>query len=218
MKVTDRRTILGLIVIAWVVAGGLTWLRPAPRNHSQPGSGPPGPPVSAANQVTSPGPGATAEPAGAEAVRPVPESPPEPPLQDRDRSSVPRKPNPVVGVPPGPAGRPAPPPDQDEMARVALSFVGVDRAAELYWVTAINDPDLSDHERQNLIEDLNEEGISDPKHPTPADLPMIINRLRLIEELAPYAIDRVNFDAFAEAYKDLVNLADVATGGGEPVK
>ena len=32
------------------------------------------------------------------------------------------------------------------------------------------------------------------------------------------AMDRVNADAFQEAYKDLVNLANVALGGGRPVR
>jgi hypothetical protein len=98
-------------------------------------------------------------------------------------------------------------PIQDPDARTALSLVGADPAAEEYWVAAINDPNLPAHERKDLIEDLNEDGLSDPKHPGPQDLPLIANRLRLIEELAPGAMDAVNADAFAEAYKDLQNLA-----------
>jgi len=53
---------------------------------------------------------------------------------------------------------------------------------------------------------LNEDGLSDPDHPGPEDLPLILSRLRLIEEMAPYAMDEVNADAFAEAYKDLLNM------------
>ena len=99
-----------------------------------------------------------------------------------------------------------------------MTFVGSDPAAEEYWVAAINNPNLPEEERQNLIEDLNEDGLSDPKHPTSFDLPIILSRLYLIEDLAPFAMDRVNFDAFQEAYKDLANLADVAAGGGVPVQ
>ena len=98
------------------------------------------------------------------------------------------------------------PPLQDPAARVALSAVGADADAEAYWYFAINDPDLPAHERQDLIEDLNETGLIDPRRPTFDDLPLIVNRLALIEELAPQAMDQVNFDAFQEAYKDLVNL------------
>ncbi len=79
-------------------------------------------------------------------------------------------------------------------------------------------PHLSATERQDLIEDLNEDGISDPKQPVLEDLPLIMARLDLIESLAPEAMDEVNADAFAEAYKDLLNLALVALGRGEPVR
>jgi hypothetical protein len=83
---------------------------------------------------------------------------------------------------------------------------------------AINDPGLSAHERRDLIEDLNEQGLSDPKHPTPADLPVIVNRLRIIEQAGPVALDSINSEAFLEAYKDLANLANLAIGGGQPVR
>jgi hypothetical protein len=94
----------------------------------------------------------------------------------------------------------------DPLARVALSFVGADPYAEEYWIEAINNADLSADERQNLIEDLNEDGLSDPDNPTADDLPLIVNRIQLIEELAPDAMDDVNAAAFQEAYKDLVNM------------
>jgi len=105
------------------------------------------------------------------------------------------------------------PPIQDPDARVALSLVGVDAKAEEYWFAAINDWNLSAHERKDLIEDLNEDGLSDPKHPGPEDMPLIWSRIQIIEELAPYAMDDVNANAFAEAYKDLMNLA-----GGQPAQ
>ena len=75
---------------------------------------------------------------------------------------------------------------------------------------AINDPSLSANARQNLIEDLNEDGLSDPRNPTLDDLPVIKYRIELIEYLAPYAMDKVNADAFDEAHKDLVNMANRA--------
>ena len=55
---------------------------------------------------------------------------------------------------------------RDPDAREALALVGADPEAEAYWVEAINDPRLSADERQNLIEDLNEDGLSDPKYPS----------------------------------------------------
>jgi hypothetical protein len=100
----------------------------------------------------------------------------------------------------------------DPMARLALGMVGSDPDAEDYWVSAINDSSLPAEERKDLIEDLNEDGLSDPHHPTPQDLPIIVSRLRLIERLAPNAMDDVNRDAFAEAYQDLTGLLN----GQEP--
>lgn len=106
----------------------------------------------------------------------------------------------------------AKPPIQDPDARDALSLVGADPDAEQYWVSAINNPNLPPEERKNLIEDLNEDGLSDPHDPGPQDMPLILSRIQLIEDLAPDSMDQVNADAFAEAYKDLVNLAS-----GQPV-
>jgi hypothetical protein len=100
----------------------------------------------------------------------------------------------------------AKPPRQDPDARVALSLVGVDPAAEEYWAMAINDPSLSESEREDLIEDLNEEGFVDPKNPSLDELPLIINRLVIIEEYAPSAMDDTNARSFAEAYKDLAHM------------
>jgi hypothetical protein len=118
----------------------------------------------------------------------------------------------VAGAKPG--TRPGKPPIQDWMARAALAYVGADPEAELYWYQAINDPALGAQERQDLIEDLNEDGLSDPHHPTMDDLPLILNRIQIIEQVVWDAMDEVNADAFLEAYKDLVNLAFQAMDNG----
>jgi hypothetical protein len=94
----------------------------------------------------------------------------------------------------------------DPAARKALRAVGSDPEAERYWLTAINNPFLPPDERQDLIEDLNEDGLIDPRGGAVDDLPLIENRLRLIEQLMPESMDRVNAEAFKEAQKDLVNL------------
>jgi hypothetical protein len=106
-----------------------------------------------------------------------------------------------------PPKAPKPPPTPEQLvAREALALVGADPAAEAVWLDAINAPTRSAHERSDLIEDLNEDGFPDPRHVTGDDLPLIVNRLTLIEQLAPTAMDQTNADAFAEAYKDLVNM------------
>ncbi len=98
------------------------------------------------------------------------------------------------------------------LAREALSFVGIDLRAEEVWAEAINNPELSAKVRQNLIEDLNEDGFPDPKNITIEDLPLILNRIELIEEYAPLAMDDVNAAAFMEAYRDLIKMYSRANG------
>ena len=97
---------------------------------------------------------------------------------------------------------------KEQQGRTALSLIGHDPEADEVWIQIINDPSLSANARQNLIEDLNEDGLSDPRNPTLDDLPLIKYRIQLIEELSPDAMDKVNSDAFQEAHKDLVNMAN----------
>jgi hypothetical protein len=103
-------------------------------------------------------------------------------------------------------------PVQDPTARMALSLVGADPDAEQYWTAAIFDSSLPNHERENLMEDLNEDGLSDPQHPGPQDLPLIVNRIRIIEEIARYADDFM-LEHLGEADKDLRNML-----AGQPVQ
>ncbi len=95
-----------------------------------------------------------------------------------------------------------------DLAREALNSVGADPDAEAVWVAAINDPGLTAHQRSDLIEDLNENGFADPRHVTLDELPLVLSRLDLIEQLAPDAMDEVNEAAFKEAHKDLTNIAN----------
>jgi hypothetical protein len=95
---------------------------------------------------------------------------------------------------------------QDPLAREALSYVGLDAMAEVVWAEAIANPDLPSKEREDLIEDLNEEGFPDPKHITIDDLPLIVSRLALIEGYASVGFDEEVYPHFQEAYKDLFNM------------
>jgi hypothetical protein len=114
------------------------------------------------------------------------------------------------------AGQPKGKQVADPLARVALRDVGRDPRATQYWLAAINNPRLSAHERSDLIEDLNEEGYTNNRRPGPEDLPLILSRIALIEQLAPHAMDKVNADAFKEAYKDLTNMVRRLTGQEPP--
>jgi hypothetical protein len=151
----------------------------------------------------------------AKVSEPAPALPEPPPPEAPEPRSAATRPDPeaahdrVENTKPQPVNPTPPAKDaavQDPVARFALQFVGMDPDAGEYWAEAINHPGLSAHERQDLIEDLNEDGFPDPENPTRADLPLILNRIAIIEALAPYAMDSVNADAFQEAGKDLVNM------------
>jgi hypothetical protein len=102
------------------------------------------------------------------------------------------------------------PENKEPLARLALSFVGHDAQANQFYEKTINDLTLTKSHRSNLIEDLNEDGLN-YRNLTPNDVPIIRNRLALIEQLAPHAADAVNAAAFKEAHKDLVNMLDRAS-------
>ena len=103
------------------------------------------------------------------------------------------------------------PAKKEPFARLALNYVGADAQANEFYQKAINDLALSASHRKNLIEDLNQDGFPDTKNLTARDLPLIQNRLSLIEQLAPHAPDSVNAAAFKEAYKDLLKMRDRVT-------
>jgi len=100
---------------------------------------------------------------------------------------------------------------KEQRGRTALGMIGHDPDADDVWISIINDPSVSANARSNLIEDLNEDGLS-YRNLTLDDLPVIEYRLELIEDLLPYAMDQVNEDAFKEARKDLDNMVDRLRG------
>jgi hypothetical protein len=107
------------------------------------------------------------------------------------------------------------PENKEPLARLALTYVGVDGQANQFYEKTINDLTLTKGHRSNLIEDLNEDGLNF-RNLTARDLPIIENRISLIEQLAPHAADAVNAAAFKEAYKDLVNMREKASRQAGP--
>lgn len=105
---------------------------------------------------------------------------------------------------------------KEPLARLALNFTGADAQANEFYQQAINDPVLTKSHRKNLIEDLNQDGFADSKNLGPEDLPLIQNRIALIEQLAPGATDPVNVAALKEAYKDLLNMRERVLGPKNP--
>lgn len=93
-----------------------------------------------------------------------------------------------------------------KLAFRALWYLGADPEAERTWSRAINDPNMPAGVRSDLIADMIDEGYTDNNNPTKADLPLILARLEIIERHAPYARDPVNAQAFAEIYRDLLEM------------
>ena len=46
----------------------------------------------------------------------------------------------------------------------------------------------------------------DPHHITKDDIPLVLSRIDLLEQIGPAAMDDTNAAAFSEAYKDLTNM------------
>ena len=216
-----KAVILAALVfaIACVVAGVIVLCRPATRDTPAPAATATRGAETAQSTVTTqvPSPPEAAPPAALAAVAPtaaspVPQSAPPAELGRGAAKALSRPAQAKAGAPKAKV------PLQDPLAREALAFVGLDPTAEAYWHAAISDPSLPAKERRELIEDLNQDGLSDPKHLAPEDLPVILSRIQVIEAAGPYAMDQVNADAFEEAYKDLVNMANRALAGGDRVR
>jgi hypothetical protein len=54
---------------------------------------------------------------------------------------------------------------QNALAQPALAYVGSDPDSEMSWDEAINDPNLSIQGVQGMMEDMNEDGLSDQEDP-----------------------------------------------------
>jgi hypothetical protein len=106
-------------------------------------------------------------------------------------------------------GRVVDPDSKEALGRVALAYVGANEQAIQLYHSAINDPSLSPDQRRNLIEDLNQDGLSNRRNPTPDDLKIIANRYELAQAYLqqPYVQnDPVATAAFQEALKDLTQM------------
>ncbi len=130
---------------------------------------------------------------------------PDEPLQPVTVQPAPKPRKPIATQSQNQAVKPPKEPLHDPDARDALALVGIDPQAEDYWMDAIFDTSLPDKERDDLMEDLNEVGFSNPQNVTADDLPLIVNRLQIIDQVLPYA-DPFMTDHLLEAQKDLANM------------
>jgi len=197
-QMSKKKLFLAILIVC--VAGLWLWCS----HQAAPRSGAP-----------NPQPAATAQVAATPEVAPPQENPPPAPEPAKSTSlKVPAvKPKSKTQSPA--QNQPSPPPPKEPLhdpeARDALALVGVDPEAEQYWLDAIFDISLPDKEREDLMEDLNEVGFADPKNLTPDDLPLIVNRLQIIEQIEPNA-DPFMKEHLDEAYKDLSNMYGQVTG------
>ncbi|MBL8727049.1 MAG: hypothetical protein JNM25_01370 [Planctomycetes bacterium] len=224
MPTVRAASLVFVVVTAVAVAGVAAWsAMGAPGRHEADVGAPAS---AAANRPAAPiASDAGRSPASADVTRAAPEdraATPAPAIDARharasDAARAPEWPTPDggrAGAQPAAGAAPAVP---VALAFQALPYVGIDPAAEATWLRAIRDPNTPAEARSDLIEDLNEQGYHDNGRPTKADLPLLLARLQLIERLAPDAVDEVAAAAFAEAYKDLLEMY-VRLGGELPTK
>lgn len=105
------------------------------------------------------------------------------------------------------------PGSKEPLARMALTYVGADPQALELFHTALLDPALLPDQKRNLVEDLNEDGLSSKKSPTPDDLRLIAKRYELTQAYLQedYVLnDRILNAAFLEADKDLRGMLEKA--------
>ena len=98
---------------------------------------------------------------------------------------------------------------KEPLARLALAFVGANPQAGELFHTAVLDGALTPDARRNLIEDLNQDGLSSKKNLSPEDLALVTARYRLTQTYLQQDYvqgDRMLLAAFKEADKDLRNM------------
>jgi len=108
---------------------------------------------------------------------------------------------------------------RESLARVGLAYVGVSQEAAELWHSAMLDTTLKPDHRRELVEDLNTDGLSNKKNPTPQDLQIIARRYELTQAYLQQdytQTDPVLRRAFLEADKDLRNMLQRAAAPAPP--
>jgi hypothetical protein len=111
------------------------------------------------------------------------------------------------------------PGSKEPLARVALTYVGADPQAIALFHTALLDPSLLPDQKRNLVEDLNQDGISNRKAPTPEDLQIMTKRYELTQAYLQQEYvqnDATLNAAFREADKDLRKMLERAAASPTP--
>lgn len=111
------------------------------------------------------------------------------------------------------------PGSKEPLARLALAFMGANQQAGELFPTAVLDQALLPDQKRELVEDLNQDGLSNEKAPTPEELKIVANRYALTQTYLQqdYVLnDQVLSAAFREADKDLRNMLQKAAAAAAP--
>lgn len=111
------------------------------------------------------------------------------------------------------------PGSREPLARLALAYVGANQQAAELFHTAVFDQTLLPDQKRELVEDLNQDGLSNKKEPSPEELKIIANRYALTQAyLQEESVqnDKVLNAAFREADKDLRNMLQRAAAAAAP--
>ena len=113
------------------------------------------------------------------------------------------------------------PGSREPLARLALAYVGANQQAAELFHTAVFDQTLLPDQKRELVEDLNQDGLSNKKEPSPEELKIIANRYALTQAyLQEESVqnDKVLNAAFREADKDLRNMLQRAAAAAAAPK
>ncbi len=118
-------------------------------------------------------------------------------------------------------GRLMEPGSKEPLARLALAFVGANQQAGELFHTAVLDPSLLPDQKRELVEDLNQDGLSNKKALTPEELKIVASRYALTQTYLQQDYvqnDKVLHAAFREADKDLRKMLEkAATAAANPL-
>jgi hypothetical protein len=102
---------------------------------------------------------------------------------------------------------------KEALGRLALSYVGADDSALELFHQAAFDPQLKPDQRRELVEDLNQDGLTQRKNPSAETLQIIAKRYALTQTYLQQDYvknDKTLFAAFQEANKDLGKMLERA--------
>ena len=97
---------------------------------------------------------------------------------------------------------------REELARVAVEYVGLSEQANQLWYQSAMNPELNDKSRERLIRELEKKGFQDPKNPTPQDVQLAQTRLQVLDSLRAQVQDPRQVTVVDETRQKLAAIID----------